>query len=404
MSNTLLTPQSLTKEAMYLLENNLVLTKLLDNRSSDFANGKTGYTLQIRKPVNFQTIQANDVTSNIRDIVEEKVDLVIDSAPISIPIEVLDSDFELSIQDFSNRILAPAMESLSSKIESVVANSTIPLINNVVNSANFDFAATTAIRTRMNERLAPKDRKMLLTAGQSATLRTDVKALFITPKEAFEDGAIGTVSGMKLYESELLPTHTCGSRVANTAVIRTNCVEGDTTIDLTLAASTTIKKGDTFTVAGCYNVNYYTKDTKSTLYQFTAAADVGAGTSVTVTLTEAIRGPSATGYRQKMSQLPSTSAGAGGTGGNVVFVGAASTASIPQGLVFANNFASVAFVPLKVHGKSVEEGWVENYKGINLRYQKDYSLGQNKSLIRLDVQMGVKVVQPEYACRFLSVA
>lgn len=403
MSNTLLTPQQITKEALFLLENELVLTKQLDNRSSDFVGGKTGLSQDIRKPMNFQTVQANDVTSSIRDAIEEKVTLTIDSTPISIPIEFTDVELELSIQEFSRRILKPAMESLASAIESKVMDATVPLINNAVNSANFDFAATTAIRTRMNEKLAPKERNMLLTAGQSATLRTDVKALFITPKEAFEDGAIGTVSGMKLYESELLPVQTVGSRVANTAVVRTNCVEGDTTIDLTLAASTTIKKGDIFTIAGCYNVNWYTKAAKSTLYQFCAAADVGAGTSVTVTLTEAIRGPSATGYRQKMSQLPSTSAGAGGTGGNVVFAGAASTASIPQGIVFNPSFAAVAFLDLPVH-KNVDEGWKETYKGINMRYQRDYSLGTNKNLCRFDVQMGVKVIQPEYACRFLSVA
>lgn len=400
MANTLLTADMITKEALYLLENSLTFVKLLDNRSKDINQGGTGYSTRIRKPANFETVQANDVTSSIKDIVEEYVTLTVDSAPISIPIEILDSDLALSIEDFSGRILRPAMESLASKIENEAMVRILPAINNVVNGAAMTFDLLADVRTRMNEKsglINSKSRKIILTSGQSAQLRKDTKSLNITPDQAFTEGALGNVGGFDLFESELLPTHTCGSRAATGHSVTTTSDNGDSTIALTLAASTTIKKGDTFTVAGCYNVNYTTKVQKSTLYQFTAAADVAAGTSVTVTLTQPIWGPAATGYRQKMSKLPTATDA-------VTFVGAASSAAVPQAIAFDPLFAACAFVELPVHTKSVEDGSMRSYKGISIRYQKDYALGTNKNLVRLDVQPGFVVVQPEYACRFLSVA
>lgn len=396
MANTLKTIDKITQEACYLLENELSFTKKLDNRSDEFGENSGG-SVRIRKPINLETVQANDVTGSIRDIVEDNVTLTIDSTPISIPISISDYELGLSMEKLSDRVLKPAMESLASKVESSIISRLIYGVNNVVNSATPDFALTNTLNTRLDEKLCPKERIALLTSGQAASLRNDVKSLYTAPESILKQGFIGQINGLNILQSQLLPSFTTGSRTAtgHSVTTATTPANGDTSIAITLGTSTTIKKGDTFTIAGVYNVNWYTKDTMSTLYQFTAAADVGAGTAVTVTLSEPIYGPSATGFRQRMSKLPVA-------GYAVSFVGAASTSGIAQGLIFNPKFASVAFLDLPVHDDV--KGSTETYKGIKLRVQRQTNVGTNTNLFRIDVQIGTQLVQPEYACRVLSIA
>src|SRR4030067_1132808 len=81
----------------------------------------------------------------------------------------------------------------------------------------------------------------------------------------------------------MVPPHTCGTRTNTTPLVNGASQSGASLIVDGFVASSTVKQGDVFTLAGVYAVNAETKQAYNFLQQFVATADVtlsgaGAGT------------------------------------------------------------------------------------------------------------------------------
>src|SRR6476646_230467 len=117
MANSLLTISMITKECVRVLENNLTFTKGV-NREYDDAFGvsgaKIGDTLNIRKPARY--VGRTGTAISIEDHTETSVPLQLNTQ-YGVDISFTSKELALSIDEFSDRIVKPAMATTANKID-----------------------------------------------------------------------------------------------------------------------------------------------------------------------------------------------------------------------------------------------------------------------------------------------
>ena len=122
MANTLLTPTAVTREALRVLHQKLNFVGTI-NRSYDdrFAKSgaKIGDSLTIRKP-NQYTVRTGAALSS-QDVAEQSVTLQV-ATQKGVDTTFTSDDLSLDMDDFSDRILQPAMAVLGANIEADVMN------------------------------------------------------------------------------------------------------------------------------------------------------------------------------------------------------------------------------------------------------------------------------------------
>ena len=403
-TNTLLTPDEITKEALRILHNKLGIIKTIKQDYAKYFNGPRaiGDTLRIRKPAQFTTRSGR--TASIQNVVENFVNLTIDQQ-LGVDTEFFSSELALDMDDFSNRVLKPKMARLASEIERVVISDVVKGVDNLITSAGsaVAWADVNAARQRMLRFTTPVDDDLHLAMNpdDEAGVLNDTKDLFNDQRALgfqYERGHLRTVSGFDVWESNLLGTVTLPADIVCTAGAVTN---GDTTITLNGVTDTQVfQAGSVFTIAGIKAVNPETKQEYSFDKQFAIVATrdgsgnvvteyTVSGTSINVPVNP-VYGPADGGNRQNVSALP--------TGGETVtFVGSAST-SYEDNIAYHPEFATVAFVDLPMPA-GVNEASKKTYDGVTLRYISDYDVSADKFICRFDVLFGMSNLREEYACR-----
>src|SRR5262245_52653012 len=120
MANSILTPTAVTREALRVLHQKL---NFIGNINRDYddsyakAGAKIGDTLKIRLP-NQYAVRKNK-TLNTQDTSEDSVTLQV-SNQYGSDMNFSSADLTLSLDDFSERIISPAMARLAATIESDV--------------------------------------------------------------------------------------------------------------------------------------------------------------------------------------------------------------------------------------------------------------------------------------------
>src|SRR6266545_4168464 len=117
MSNTLLTIGMITRRALMVLENNLSFTKQVNREyDSRFAvsGAKIGTVLDIRIPPRYTV--STTVPLAVQDATETKTTLTL-SNQHHVDLSFTSQDLTLSIDDFSERFITPALGALANKID-----------------------------------------------------------------------------------------------------------------------------------------------------------------------------------------------------------------------------------------------------------------------------------------------
>ena len=107
----------ITREAARILTNNLCFTKQISREYSDqFARSgaKIGSVLNIRKPPKY--IGRSGRVCAVEDAVETSVPLAL-TTQFGVDLSFTSAELALSIDDFSNRILKPAVAVVANKID-----------------------------------------------------------------------------------------------------------------------------------------------------------------------------------------------------------------------------------------------------------------------------------------------
>lgn len=416
MANTIKTLKDgdITRKALSILHNKLVFCREINKQYDDrFARSgaKNGGELLIREPNEF-TVRSGAIMDT-QDVTESTQTLTV-ATQKGVDINFSSVELTLSLDDFADRILEPAMSRLAAEVDKTVIDGVYPTIYNCVYTTITTVPKLSDIllaRARLNKGLAPTGNRKFMTEGLAANgIINDGKSLFHASSEIeqqYKQGKLGTISGFDFFETETTPVHTCSTRATgahwvNTSTSSTGFVSGTATITLFCSTTTSgtkaaFKAGDVFTIANVYAVNPETKGRYAHLQQFTvltAATSKKAGTSFSVSPT-----PYTSGAKQNVD-VASRSAKAvlvvSGAGSN----GLASTAYV-NSLAFHKDAFTMVTADLEMPS-GVDFAAREVYDGISLRIVRKYDIVNDKFPCRIDVLFGYKTLRPGWATRVLS--
>lgn len=396
MANSLLTVQQITREALRVLHQKLTFIGSINRQyDSQYAKegAKIGSDLKIRLP-NQYTVTTGAVMS-AQETDEQSTTLSV-STQKHVGINFSTAELTLTLDDFSSRILEPAMAVLAASMEAD-AYSMYKDVYQIVDSDAVALAFSDILKGRkaLNDALAPMDnnRTALLSTTHAVkivdalkTLQEDSGSL----SKQYREGRMYRAAGFDFSESTHANDHTTGTAAKTTVYVMntsTGLTSGSGTLTIS-GGSTTFLKGDVITIADVYRVHPETKVSTGALQQFVVTADSGASaTSLSVS-----PAPVTSGARQNVSL---TSPGASKA---LVKVGAGANELLNSSMAYHRDAFAFASADL-VMPKGIDFAAREVYDGISMRIVRQYDIVNDKLPCRVDVLYGYKAIRPQLACR-----
>lgn len=402
MSNTLLTPTKIIREALRIAHQRANFITTLENKyENEFgvSGAKIGDTCKVRLPNKWKSTAS--ATLNVQDVTEASVDVTVDTRR-HIGMAFPTKDLTLTIDDFSKRYIDPAVSQLAADVEyDTIAKLYKGVYNRVEPSsatAALDLATMGAARRKMVENLAPKGKWYAnLMPRQTSDIIADGKALFHSSEQIeqqYRDGMVGRTAGFDFYENTLWPRHIQGAaNTSYTVDTRTSAMpitEPNTAISsFTVASGSGIAlKGDVFTIGNVFRVHPESRVSTGELQQFVLTADTVSGAG-TWSFSPSIR---TAGPDQNVT-IPTTSATA------AISILTASK-NYDNSLAYHPQFAAFVAPPLDLPGTDFEAR--ETMDGISMRIVSQYDITNDRKVTRLDIQYGSALLRPEWAVRIKS--
>lgn len=394
MANAILTPTAVTREALRILHQKLNFVGNINRQYDDsFAKSgaKIGDSLKIRLPN--QYVVRTGATLNTQDTTETSTTLQV-STQKGVDLNFTSVDLTLSLDDFSKRILQPAMSVLAANIEADAFN----MAKDVYNTVNNIGSAITlnkilAARKTLVDNLAPQDgnNTIILNTQDNVDLVDSLKGLFndsATISKQYKDGMMGRTGGFDFYENTLMPNTLTGTAAATTGYLVNGATQsgGGLIVD---TGTTTFVTGDVITIAGVNRVHPETKADTGVLQQFVIAAN-HAGGAGTLQISPAL----------VTSGAPKNVTGSPADNVAITKVGGASAVYKPS-LAFHKDAFAFATADL-VMPEGVDFAKRESLDGISMRIVRQYDINNDKFPCRLDILYGYKTLRAELAARILS--
>lgn len=400
MASTYLTPTAVTRKSLMVLHQKLNFVGNINRQYDDsykgggtsVVRGKFGPTLKIRLP-NQYTVRSG-INMAAQEVAESSVDLTVSTVK-GVDMYFTSEDLTLSIDDFSERFIEPAMAVLAANIES----DALSMYKNVWNlydgdAAAFAFASVTGAKQRLTEELAPSsNRRFLLNPGHTNKFLVDTKGLFHDSSniaEQYREGIVGRTGGFDFFENTLLTPHTTGTAAKTTGYdmnTSTGITSGSGTLTIA-TGSTTFLIGDVITIAGVNRVHPETKADTGVAQQFVVTANSGASaTSLSVSPI-----PITSGAKQN---IVVNSAGASKA---ITKVGAGASETLTQSLAFHKDAFTFVTADLELP-RGVDFAAREVMDGISMSLVRDFNISDRTFPCRLDVLYGYKAIRPQLACR-----
>jgi hypothetical protein len=414
MSNTTLTADIIAKEAVAILENELVMAKLVHRGyEEEFTKKVNGYnvgeTVSIRRPADFAVREGRQAAN--QDVVEGSTTFTVDQQ-VGVDFKFTSADLTLQIGELGERVMKPALVQLADYVDRKLMSLYKEVPNHVtiptggINSfADFALAAE-----RMDTLAIPgDDRAAVLSPADYWALLGSQTALYINDaaKGAYRNAHLGMIGGIDTYMSQNTPVHTYGARTGTDASDTTgetydsgylwaNVKDSNyVTFHIDGMASNTAgyyKKGDTFTLSDVYDVNPVSKERLAHLKMFTVMEDT---TSASNEADVKIWPPIIVSGAQKTVDLASGSSVLDGR--TVTYQGTAST-GFRQNLFFHKSAFGLVMVPMVKPPGAIDVGR-RTYKGTSVRVIPYYDGQNDVSNWRLDILFGIKTIDPRKAVR-----
>ena len=398
MANSLLTIDMITRKALEILQNNLVITRNVNRQYDDsFAveGAKIGSTLRIRLPD--RALVTDGAALQTQDDNEQFTTLTVASQK-HIGINFTSAELTMQLDDFADRVLKPRISQLASSIDADVANAFKSIGNSVGTPGTTPGTSLVLLQAqqKLNENAAVMSpRYATVNPAANAGLVEGMKGLFNptdTISKQFKNGMMGT--GVLGYEeinmSQSIKQFTTGSRTGTITVDGTMSAQGTSKITLNGTTGNTVAVGDVFTIANVYAVNPQTRESTGSLQQFvvTKANTAAASKFTDVEIYPTIY--TASHALATVDSFPQNLAA-------VTFVGAAST-QYPQNLVYHKDAITFATADLLLpRGVDMASRAVDN--GISLRIVRQYDINNDRMPCRIDVLYGYSVIRPQMAVR-----
>lgn len=397
VSNSLLTIDMVTREAVRLFRNsNWFLRTVGRQYDEEFARtgAKIGNQLRIRLPNDY--VLRTGPTAVPQGTNEQNTVLVL-ATQMGVDVSFSTADRAMSLDDYSQRILAPAVNVLAGGVA-------VQIMNMIEGAANFvqntdtsgNLISPTAgtwltAGALLDQNGAPRnDRFVVLDPITQARTVTSLMGLF-NPQARISDQYIrGTMAvdtlGFDWGMDQTVIKHTTGAYGATPPTVAgANQTGGSLTVT---ALAGPLNAGDIITIAGVNSVNRVTKLSTGQLCQFVVTANVSGGATV-IPIYPPITPPAA-GVAVPFQTVTGSPAN-----------GAAITVVTPAGEVYRKNFAyyaeavTMATADLELP-RGVHEAARETYDGISLRMITDYAVLSDQMITRLDILFGSLLVRPEW--------
>jgi P22 coat protein - gene protein 5 len=209
--NDIISPQLVARVGLATLYNSVVMAGLVWRDFDPDFTGKQGDTITIRKPAVFAAQDFNRATGIVlQNIDEGSIPLTLDHlADVSFP--VTSEELTLEIDDFSNRLLTPAMEAIVQKVDAALGEAAVDAAKGpggggtaVMDAKGSDVMIEAREKLTTNKLPATNRFAVLSPAGTSVALKDD---LFVAADksgatDALREASIGRVFGLDTYESQ----------------------------------------------------------------------------------------------------------------------------------------------------------------------------------------------------------
>ena len=401
MANSLLTIDMITRKALEIFENNLVLTRNVNRAYDDsFAveGAKIGSTLRIRLPD--RALVTDGAALQVQDDNEQFTTLTVSNQK-HIGVNFTSAELTMQLDDFADRVLKPRISQLASSVDADVANAYKSIFQTVGTPGTTPgtSAVLLAGHQKLNESAVPQNmRYATVNPAGNAGLVEGLKGLFnptdVISKQ-FKSGMMGT--GVLGYDeinmSQSIAQHMTGSRSATASLAVNGAVstQGATTLAIDGdSGSATFAVGDVFTINGVFSVNPQTRQSTGSLQQFTvtALATASSGAWASVSVSPAMYTP--VNALATISAFPADNA-------VVTVVGTAST-SYPQNLIYQKDAITFATADLLLP-QGVDMASRQVHNGISLRVVRQYDINNDRMPCRIDVLYGYSAIRPAAAVR-----
>ncbi|MEW8538958.1 MAG: P22 phage major capsid protein family protein [Candidatus Thiodiazotropha endolucinida] len=408
--NKFLTPNVIAKRGLKLLHQqaNFIghITRGYDDRYAK-RGAKIGNTLKIRLPNRF--MPRDGATYAAQAIDERSVSLSI-TKQAGVDIDITSADLTTSLDDFSGRILKPAVTQVVAQMERDCLSMVSEVYSHVVASEDKFLRHMLACGERLDCHLAPRDdRRLGLLVPVDATRAVEGARGLYNPasglSKQFKAGSLGKTAGLKFFVNTHIPqpsgTSDGDTQHAKSVRFIGRFVEvkagGDAdTSTVTLANAADFTVGDLFTFPALPLVH---PETKKRLY-YPYQGRVTAVNGNVVTFTPKVVGAS-TGSRDANvadDQLPTKS---GSAKHEVKLFRVKADHAPTQSVIFHPEAFCLATADL-VKPEGVHAAAVERLDGISMRVLRLYDIQEDVFRCRLDVLYGYTVLRPELAVRLLG--
>lgn len=397
MANSFLTISQITRMAIPLFVNSNAFIKNLDRQyDKEFGkNGeKIGSTLRIRLPNDYTTNSGPAIS--VQDTAEVQTVLTMADQE-NIAVSFTTADLLLSMDDFSERILLPMMNNLAGKVAVNIMNANaLSICNMNANLDNNGVLLTPNDGTYLDAKASmainstpPSMQKIINDPRTEARVVTSLAGL-LNPASAISDqyyeGVMYKALGATWYSDQTVLKNTTG-----TATTATVSGANQTGPILTISAlSGTALAGDIWSIAGVNATNMVTKQSTGEVRQFVitvAAANGDTTLNIFPSIIPAVGGQPV--QYQTVDTSPAD--------------GAVLTPYLAASTTYRNNFRyspqaitmATGDLPLPANKVTARH----KYDNVSMRMARDWMVGTDQEITRVDVLFGSLTVRPQWGSR-----
>lgn len=391
MANTYKFIDMVARESLAELHEQAKLLKTVDRSYDDSfgkAGAKIGDTLRVRDANEFAIRSGNQMA--ISPIVETTQNLSLNYLK-GVDMEfnhvdaTLKTDSPKDVAAFTKRYIRPAISKLISTIEyEALAYYTkmTPQVAGTAGSPINSISVPNLMRAKLNQHAAPQDDRYLQIDSNTMASIVNGSPAYFNPAAAisrqYKEGVVDMVAGARFINNERVWTLPNSADVAG-EINGGTLTSGITTITVDGLSAAPVP-GMVFTVGsgsgevGLYDVHPETKQPYPHLKQFVVTSATTTSISFYPAMIWGTNDP-----RQNVSGAPADNA-------DIVFVGAASTNYIQPLMYHKDAFQFVtANLPLV---DDADKCAVESHEGFSLRVWRASDIGNNRSLLRIDMLYG----------------
>ena len=417
MANTFITPDIIAREALMVLEDQIISPQVMDtSRAADFTGAKVGTTVKVRRPVGFAADtytnnSAGDVT--IQQASESTINLTLEKL-FDVSFEVTNTELTTSIDDFNNRLLVPAMSALAEAVDRYALGKMINLGG--IEAPAADFSAPNsktdmaAIIETMNNQMIPMTNRKFVVSPSMQTALYNISE-FVRANESgrvspLTEAQLGRFMGLDMVMSQNLATFDApgAATTANDgdgalAVATTAGKAGDTSVAYnggTGSVSNLFKVGDHVTIT--YNSG------KKLGHVVTAASSSTSGAG-TLNILPPLYNEPATGADPGTAGVVVADVGNAIRNNTGVMTGEGTGVAKASGELHTSSYSAVggafvpeafalAFVPMEAPMGPGTASAVQSYKGMSLRVMQTYDQLKKRDIVSVDCLVGCAVVDP----------